>query len=128
MNTRPSGSASCYSQLSRAAAVLLLLLAWTPLHCAALIGHTNVAGLLLASKAEVNARDKEGATPLHIAEALDHKDIVDLLLANNAEVNATNSQGAMPTNTLVALGHQEVVEVPPAHAGEADAQGVGPGG
>jgi ankyrin repeat protein len=39
----------------------------TPLHLAALRGHQEVAELLLARKAEVNAKDKLGLTPLHMA-------------------------------------------------------------
>ena len=37
----------------------------TPLHWAALSGHKDVVELLLASKAEVNAKNNDGQTPLH---------------------------------------------------------------
>jgi uncharacterized protein len=40
---------------------------WTPLHWAAMEGYKNVAKLLLAMGADVNAKDNWGYTPLHIA-------------------------------------------------------------
>jgi ankyrin repeat protein len=38
-----------------------------------------VAELLLANKAEVNAKDNRGNTPLHLAAAKGHKDVAELL-------------------------------------------------
>ena len=40
---------------------------WTPLHEAALNDRKAVAESLLASNAEVNAKEELGATPLHVA-------------------------------------------------------------
>ncbi len=39
----------------------------TPLHAASLYGHKDVVELLLANKADVNARAKDGAAPLYLA-------------------------------------------------------------
>jgi len=52
---------------------------WTPLHWAALEGHKGMAELLLANKADVNAKDNKGYTPLYYAADKGHKDVVDLL-------------------------------------------------
>src|SRR5271155_1820794 len=60
----------------------------TPLHWASAKGHKDVAQLLLASGADVNARNNNGWTPLHYAVSHDRKDVVELLLANKADVNA----------------------------------------
>ncbi|MGO8926242.1 MAG: ankyrin repeat domain-containing protein, partial [Limisphaerales bacterium] len=51
----------------------------TPLHLAARLGHKDVAELLLASKADVNAKDNGGQTPLHLAVVFGHKDVAELL-------------------------------------------------
>ena len=40
---------------------------WTPLHLAASWGHKEIAELLIANGAYVNAKDKEGKTPLYHA-------------------------------------------------------------
>jgi ankyrin repeat protein len=51
----------------------------TPLHKAAYGGCKDVAELLLANKAEVNAKDTDGETPLHMAGAEEHEDVAELL-------------------------------------------------
>ena len=63
---------------------------------AAINGHKDVAELLLANKAEVNAKDNNGVTPLHLAAFNGHKDVAELLLANKAEVNAKDNDGETP--------------------------------
>jgi len=60
----------------------------TLLHHAAFSGHKDVAELLLANKADVNAKADDGSTPLHQAVAEGHNDVVELLLAHGADVNA----------------------------------------
>jgi ankyrin repeat protein len=59
----------------------------TPLHAAAYEGHKDVAELLLAKGADVNAKNIIGQTPLDLAAGNDHKDIMDLLMAHKADVN-----------------------------------------
>ena len=46
----------------------ILRLGRTPLHQAAWDGHKEIAELLIAEGAEVNAKDVEGQTPLDLAE------------------------------------------------------------
>jgi parvulin-like peptidyl-prolyl isomerase len=52
---------------------------WTPLLLAANSGKKEVAELLLANHADVNAKDNFGEPPLHYAILSHHKDIADLL-------------------------------------------------
>jgi hypothetical protein len=77
----------------------------TPLHRAAEGGHKDVAELLLANHADVNAKDSQGATPLHWAAAYNHQDVVALLLANKADVKAKANDGATPLH-YAAYGRQ----------------------
>jgi ankyrin repeat protein len=51
----------------------------TPLHWAALAGHKDVAALLLANKADVNAQSKGGWGPLNLAAENGHKNVAALL-------------------------------------------------
>ena len=79
----------------------------TLLHWAAEKGQKNVAELLLANGADVNAEDSGitidpdnglngGYTPLHLAAKNGHKDVAELLLAHAAEVNARNKKSETP--------------------------------
>jgi ankyrin repeat protein len=49
------------------------------LHYAALEGHRDVAKLLLAGGANVNAESTSGETPLALADGHGHTDMVELL-------------------------------------------------
>jgi ankyrin repeat protein len=51
----------------------------TPLHWAAAKGYKEIAELLLASKAEANAKNNTGLTPLDYATLNKHADLVELL-------------------------------------------------
>ncbi len=66
---------------------------WTPLHCTAEMDRKDVAELLLANGADVNARDEGDGTPLHLAW---HEDVAELLLAAGADVNAKAKNGWTP--------------------------------
>ena len=89
----------------------------TPLHFAALKGHLDVVALLLASKADVNAKNNEGSTPLHYAAVHDHKDVAELLLASKADVNAKNKYNDTPLHLAVAYRHEGVSELLRQHGG-----------
>ena len=98
----------------------------TPLHLAASYGHKNVAELLLASNAEVNAVDGYGLTPLHRAASNSHGDIVELLLANKADVSAEDNDGETPLHYVEARGAAELLLAAKAKVNAKDKHGLTP--
>jgi ankyrin repeat protein len=59
-------------------------------------GQKDVAELLLANQAEVNAKEAFGKMPLHLAAQYGDKNVAALLLAGNAAVNAKDNTGRTP--------------------------------
>ncbi len=57
---------------------------WTPLHVAAGMGNVKVAGQLLSKGADINLRDKHGATPLDMAVSQSEKKMADFLIQHHA--------------------------------------------
>ncbi len=55
----------------------------TPLHNAAAMGSKEIAELLIASGADVNAKTLYGTTPLDLVKK-EHKDVADLLRSHGA--------------------------------------------
>jgi ankyrin repeat protein len=89
----------------------------TPLQWTVVYGHKAVAELLLASKAEVNAKTITGQTPLHYAASKGHWDVTELLLANYAEVNSKATNGFTPLHEAALYGHKDVAELLRQHGG-----------
>ena len=84
----------------------------TPLHKAAANNHKDIVELLIATGAQVNAKDKLGSTALHWAAYNGHKDIVDLLIAGGAQVSAkTTKRNQTPLCWATCRGHKEIVEL-----------------
>jgi ankyrin repeat protein len=82
------------------------------LHDAALRGYTEIAAILLAKGAEIDARDQYGATPLHTAALKGHMDLVKLLIEHGANINARETDsGSTPLYAAASLGHADVVDV-----------------
>ena len=61
------------------------------MHFAADRGHNEVVELLLANKADINAKDGVGFAPLHLAAESGHKEVAELLLAKGAKMNGNCS-------------------------------------
>jgi hypothetical protein len=83
----------------------------TPLHLAAEYGHKDVAELLLANKADVNARNRDGDTPLHIAVGCGYKDTVRLLLTDGADIDAKDNNGRTALDFAVLHNYTDVAEM-----------------
>ncbi len=75
------------------------------LHAAALGGALEVAKVLLANHAEVDAKNSAGQTPLFAAAYKGDSEMVKLLLANGADPNLKDSQNLTPMQFAAASGH-----------------------
>ena len=84
---------------------------WTPLHLAAFFGHKKIAELLIAHKADVDARshNANGNTPLHAALAGNHKFVAALLIGHGADVNAADAQGWLPLHLAAANNNMDAI-------------------
>lgn len=79
---------------------------WTALHLAAFFGRPEIAEILLANGADVNARSKNEMqnTPLHAAVAGKRSDIASVLLNHGAEVNVRQHGGWTPLHAAAQNG------------------------
>ena len=66
---------------------------------------------LLDRGAQINAKDKDGATPLQHASMYGHKVVVRLLLAKKADVNARDNNGETALMLASKDGYREVVQM-----------------
>ena len=91
----------------------------TPLHAAAYRGHTEVVELLVAHRADVNARDVRGWIPLHVAVDQGHTQVAELLIARGANVNARMKGGGYTVLDLANLKEQiELADLLRKHGGK----------
>ena len=90
----------------------------TPLHGAAIEGHKEIAELLIAEGADVNAKDDDGWTPLFVAVGDGYKKIIELLIANGADVNAKDDVGDTPLDMAIGLEQPETVALLRKHGGK----------
>jgi ankyrin repeat protein len=97
---------------------------WTPLHVAALFDRTNVAKVLLANKADVDAKDSDAHTPLHMAAGKGKEDFVALLIANKADINAKDIMKGTPLIVAADNNRKEVVELLLANKVEVNARNI----
>jgi ankyrin repeat protein len=67
--------------------------------------------LLVANKADINAKSNSGDTPLHMAARNGSKDAVDLLLGANANLNAKNNAGQTPLDLATLGNHEDIKEL-----------------
>lgn len=95
---------------------------YTPLHEAAMMNRPDLVALLLANKADVNAKGEKGVTVLHEAAVAGRMNVVELLLAHNADVDAREDDGATPLFAAVVGGHRDVVGMLVAHKADVNAR------
>jgi hypothetical protein len=94
----------------------------TPLQFAAEFGHKDVAELLLANKADVEAKSYGGWTPLLNAVFGGHKDLVELLLRSKANINYREDAGRSALHVAAENGYTEIVALLLANKADIDAR------
>lgn len=83
-------------------------LGWTPLYRTMINGHTKMVQKLLDAGANVNARNRDGATPLFVV-ADGRVDLAEMLLGKGANVNASNEYGQTPLMWIIHVSQKEDV-------------------
>jgi ankyrin repeat protein len=94
----------------------------TALHTAARLGQLDVVWLLIAHKADLKARDREGRTPLQTAAWHQQREIAELLLRQGAEVDLFSAVALGWTDRVAGLiqgnpdlVHARLAELTPLH-------------
>ena len=81
------------------------------LHYAVMGGKMPIIELLIARRADVNSRTKNGTTPLHTAVLYNRIDAARLLLDNGADINAQSASGATPLQLSEAAKNKEIEDL-----------------
>ncbi|XP_023930670.1 ankyrin repeat and protein kinase domain-containing protein 1-like [Lingula anatina] len=95
---------------------------WTPLHWAALYGHTQCVQLLHQHGADTNIQDKNGWTPLHLAVWCSPKQCVQLLLQHGADTNIQSENGWTPLHWAAFWGHTQCIQLLLQHGADTSIQ------
>jgi hypothetical protein len=93
-----------------------------PIHNAARNGQLQRTALLIATGADVNAKDENGLTPLHWASRRGKKEVAELLIDNGVDVNAKDDGGWTPLLFAATDGHKETAELLIAKGAEVNAK------
>ncbi|KAJ8395064.1 hypothetical protein AAFF_G00035200 [Aldrovandia affinis] len=87
---------------------------YTPLHHAALNGHSEVVEVLLRNEAVTNIADNKGCYPLHLAAWKGDQRIVRLLIhqgPSHPKINEQNNDNETPLHCAAQYGHSQVVRL-----------------
>lgn len=82
---------------------------YTPLHHAAIGGHSDVVEVLLEKGAQINMTGGRGETALYLAASKGNAAVVELLATNGADVNRASSDGKTPLHKAAMAGHADTV-------------------
>jgi ankyrin repeat protein len=87
-------------------------------------GHKDVAELLLAHNADLEAKAQNGETPLDWAVDNGHMEMVEFLLAKGADINAKANDGSTPLHLAEAHHNYDVATLLRQHGGQEPAGSV----
>ena len=94
---------------------------WTPLHMAVRHAHARsveIAEMLLARGANIDANDERGWTPLHLVVNFGHLLLAEYLLAHHAKVNSKDNLGHTPLSLASIAGRERLMTLLLKHGGE----------
>ncbi|KAK4695812.1 hypothetical protein P7C71_g2005, partial [Lecanoromycetidae sp. Uapishka_2] len=80
---------------------------WTPVHWATWSGDSHCVQMLIAAKADIHARDREGTTPFCRAATAHLPNIMRVLLAAGADVGSHDTEGNTALHTAAFWGRIE---------------------
>lgn len=100
----------------------------SPLHCAALHGHVDVARVLLLAGADINNPGSLYGTPLQEASAAGKLDMVRFLISEGAAVNAAGVSFGTALHAASLYGRDDVAELLIQHGARLKGTGPGPFG
>ncbi|KAK6932982.1 Ankyrin repeat [Dillenia turbinata] len=83
----------------------------TPIHAAAIKGHTEVVVMLVNYGADLECQDLEGHRPLHLAVEGGDLETVEVLINLGSNVNAMTKRGATPLSFARALGYDDISQL-----------------
>ena len=85
----------------------------TPLHEAAFRGRKDVAELLIAEGADVNARARgwSDLTPLHCATLWGDKSVAQLFLATHTDIKGEDGRDQIAPQSVIPARHKDIVEL-----------------
>ena len=82
-----------------------------PLHSAVAANHIMIAKMLLEAGADVNVKQKNGATPLHSAAHNGNIDLLIVLLEAGAETQAITNDGKTPADMAASTEHEDIARI-----------------
>lgn len=94
----------------------------TPLHRACRNDHSEVVSILLAHKADVDARSRHHITALHICCAFDSFKCASLIIDKVSNINATDSNGVTALHYAVYRNNIELIKLLLKHNAQPDVQ------
>jgi ankyrin repeat protein len=83
---------------------------FTPLHCAAMVGHIELCRMLLKRAADANARSEDLHTPLHVAAKEGYADICSLLIEHGANPDAKDALDETPLHLAASQNEAKVIQ------------------
>jgi ankyrin repeat protein len=83
----------------------------TPLQMAARHGYEDIVKSLIASGAEIEARNREGSTALHLAVVEKNGSVVETLIRAGAVVQSKSADGSTVAHLAAKLGDQRIVQI-----------------